>query len=678
MNTQGHKALLLNASSIDLVEARWVVYPYAFIQVPAVARRAGVEVICKDLLGVPQERWEQTGEALIEQHHPAMVLITLRNTDSMVSQDYRRDALERTGRRAYFPIERTKELIAAIRAVSDLRIAVGGFGFSLLADELMHYLRPDFGVFGGPDAFFSHFEDLLDGNPGEVANLLYFQEDRLISNPRILNPPLAATEYTPQAIEEMMAFYDSFPPPEFLGAPVEIMRGCCNACRWCTEPHVVGRKVRYRDLSTVMADIDMLADHGITRIDMISSELNPEGNGFALELAGRIRLFNERQPDDRKVTWSAATCLMNFSLEEYELLNRSGFIGGGFDIAVLDDENARAMRTPYRGEALLTHLKACAQFQKARADLLQAHEVSHPEAMDGLDSDNREGRGAIWGLFLGNPATTTETVRNTLRVANQEGLAQLFDGCHITTNFRVFDYQEPNEAALAVTYSVTADLERISYRQLLPSFAYPPALLRDFGSAEEVELMFRHIARTYLSTRYVNSRDWYGFVRQKTTAGSITRWMAELSDTHGVRVPDHLRPTVRGGAAPALRRLFAEDPRGEERHTSQSLAKQAVDSLLSACLEAFPGPFGPLGLPTTMDELDRMTPYELAVAIFSRRRTENELVDELAEQTSALSEPMKEVSRFCVEAMLHWHNALIRPKYRDLFVPAGGTDSERR
>lgn len=65
--------LLLNASNTET----FPVYPYAFIQVPAIARRAGIEVVCKDLLGIASERWTQTIQALIEQHNPAMILITL-------------------------------------------------------------------------------------------------------------------------------------------------------------------------------------------------------------------------------------------------------------------------------------------------------------------------------------------------------------------------------------------------------------------------------------------------------------------------------------------------------------------------------------------------------------------------------------------------------------------------
>ncbi len=270
------KVLLFNASNMDA----YPVYPYAFIQVPAVARRAGIEVICKDLLGIPRESWGQTVRTMIERHNPAMILITLRNTDSLNAQDYERDGSREGGASAYFPVERTKELITAIRAVSDLKIAVGGFGFSLLPDELMHYLRPDFGVFGGPNAFFAHFEDIEGGNPAQVANLLSFQDGQLISNPRTFYPPLADSEYTPRAIEEMNAFYASFPSPGFLGAPVEVMRGCSHSCVFCSEPHVMGTQVQYRDPSVVMRDIETLVDHDITRIYIISSELNPEGNEF--------------------------------------------------------------------------------------------------------------------------------------------------------------------------------------------------------------------------------------------------------------------------------------------------------------------------------------------------------------------------------------------------------------
>ena len=652
------KVLLLNASNMDTHP----VYPYSFIQVSAVARQAGIEVICKDLLGIPIGRWKQTIRALIKQHNPTMVLITLRNTDALDSKEYELNGVNEGGKSAYFPIERTRELIAVIREVSDLKIAVGGFGFTLLYNELMPYLRPDFGVLDGPDDFFANFGDIMDGNPENVASLLFFQNDQLISNPRKLYPPHADAEYTSQVIEAMMEFYTAFPSPGFQGASVEIMRGCNHSCVFCAEPHTKGTKVRYRDLSAVMRDIEILVDNGITRIYIVSSELNPEGNEFILQLADMIWSFNESQADDRKITWFGANYLLKFNHDEFERLYRSGFTGGWFDITALDDENARAMQTPYRNAYLLPHLKTYAEYQKNQIDLHRKHKALGSNVKDRA-GDGREDEFIIWTMFLGNPATTIETIRNTLQTANREGLSNLFDRCGLNYVTRVFDYEEPTEATLAVTYSLTFDLKRTGYQQLLPSFAYPPALLHDF-SEKEISEMFRYIADTYLSKKYQQTRDWHGFVNQWATAASISRWMAELSSIKELHVPSHLGQTT--GRSVAYHELFAEKPQdGELNSDVNQAAKEVADFLVSACLRVFPGFFKSLGLPSTIDELERITPYGLAIAVFSRW----ELADELTvEIQSVLPEWKRDLLQFCVQAILYTFNILIKPKYRQLFI----------
>jgi hypothetical protein len=669
------KVLLLNASNMET----YPVFPYAFIQVPAVARQHGIEVVCKDMLGIPREEWEATLKGLIERHRPAMVLITLRNTDSMVIRDYQPGGTNENDRSAYFPIEHTRELIAAIREVSDLLIALGGFGFSILPEEIMHHLHPEFGVFGGSDAFFEHFEEVKAGNPGETANLLYFQGDQLVSNPRTFYSPNAEPEYTPQIIEEMMAFYDTFPSPGFEGAPVEVIRGCPHACVFCCEPHVAGKQVRYRPLPAVMGDIQMLVNHGITKMYMISSELNPEGSHFMLQLAEDIRAFNQRQPADRVITWFGSNYLLDFGLDVHQPLHESGFTGGWFDITALDDDNARLMRTPYRNKSLLPHLKTYARFNKTKPDPLQAGGPSS-ETLQG--EADRKDRPVNWSMFLGNPATTTKTIRSTLRAASREGLDQLFSKCTIITYIRVFDYEKPDHATLAATYSVTPKLERTGYRQILPSFAHSPPLLKEFGTEEEVTRLFGHLGDTYLSTRYRETRDWRGFLRVHTTAASVADWLTELGETRGVHLPTFLRPGTGGVASGALEQLFEEGPQDEEDNAGEDLATEVVNALLAACLEAFPDLFGSLGLPVTMAELERTTPYELAVAVFSLWCTEEELFNKLEALTEyarpVMSESMGDFISFCLRALLHRSNLQMDPKYRALFLPGDLEDEEGR
>ncbi|MGD8794068.1 MAG: hypothetical protein PVF47_16065, partial [Anaerolineae bacterium] len=414
--------------------------------------------------------------------------------------------------------------------------------------------------------------------------------------------------------------------------------------------------VRYRDLSAIMADVETLAAHGVTEIYTISSELNPEGNDFVLELADRIRAFNQERTADRRVTWFGANYLLNFRGDEYARLHRSGFTGGWFDVTALDDENARAMGTPYRNARLLPDLKAYVQSEGARIASLPAKGASRADGSGG-----RQEATLHWSMFLGNPATTTKTIRNTMRLANREGLTRHFVGCHIIKCTRVFDYERPDEATRAVTYSITPELTRTGYRQMLPSFAYAPALLRAFGSEQEVVRMFDHIRETYLSTKYRRSRDWLNFLQERASPASIERWMAALAEGKGIQI----ELDAEGKTAGTLAQIFS----AEAGETNEGLAEQVADRLLSAGLEAFASLFGALGLPATMDELGRMTPYELAATLYDRWRAEEELVEALAAQAApALEGSLTDFCRFCLQAMLYRFNVRIEPKYRGLFV----------
>jgi hypothetical protein len=641
--------LLLNASNMDT----FPVYPYSFIQVSAVARRSGIKVVCRDLLGIPKSRWGETIQGLIFQHNPSMILVTLRNTDTLTVTDYERDASQDDQNPPYFPIERTKGLITAIRQVTNLGIALGGFGFSILPGELMHYLQPDFGVFGGPDDFFAQFSDIEGGMLERVRNLLYFRDGELISNPRAYFPPFAGGEYTPEVIEEMMAFYASFPDPGFQGAPIEIIRGCNQTCVFCSEPLAKGHLVQYRRLASIMKDIQLLADHRITKLYMITSELNPEGNDFILQLADRIRAFNAERECERKITWFGANYLLGFSTDEYKRLYNSGFTGGWWDVTALDDENAREMRTPYRNRSLVKNLKLHAG---AKREFI-------------ISPDESEGNGAVvsWTMFLGNPATTKETIRETLKIVHQEGIAKLFDSCGLSTHIRVFDYEEPDEDTLAVTYSVSEDLKRISYQHLLPSFAFPPALRQDFSEIEITEL-FKHLGETYLSTKYLRTRDWRGFIDQNTTARNITHWFEELESYRGNQTLDHQGIPADENIA-GLDFLTTDVSSVDEFLLDEEKCEEMVNYLLFKSFEHFPEFFESLDLPGTSQDLVRITPYDLAGSVYSRWDTKDRFIEELNRFVQSYTQEwIQGLLQFCGLALLHKFNIIIQPEYKDIFI----------
>ena len=648
MNQVARKVILLNATNMET----FPVYPYAFIQVRAIARRHRIDVICQDLIGIPQESWRESISKLISHHQPKIILITLRNTDTLTATDYEPADSGEDKATPYFPIERTRSLISTIRLISDLKIVVGGFGFSVLPEEMMHYLKPDYGLFGGPDAFFEKYEDILADRIEKVANLIYFRDGNLVSNPRNFFPPFDGIEYSTEGIKEMMDFYESFPDPGFLGAPIEINRGCIYDCVFCSEPLVKGNQVQYREISSIMEDIEMLYNHGIRKFYMITSELNPEGNDFILRLADTITEFNSKLDYDNKITWFGANYLLNFTVAEFQHLYDSGFTGGWFDITALDDENARDMRTPYRNSHILRDLKSYAQVKRK---------------LDSSDKMSEEiDRGVFWTMFMGNPAVTIDTIRNTLKVANREGIPQLYDSCGLFTHIRVFDYEAPSKDTLAVTYSVTEDLGRKKYNQLLPSFAYPPSLLKVF-SVLEITGLFKYLGETFLSTKYTQTRDWPDFFKKYTDAQKISKWLMEIAQfvdlqEHEQLIKNILKSEVINGGLVGNLTKDSLDLDNEQ-------AVEIKNILFSFCFEHFPEYFKFLDLPDSQKDLTQETPYHIARKIYSRWRIESDLSDEIVSRAQSFSPEWKrDLLQFCCLAILFKFNIVVKSEYKAFFT----------
>ena len=110
MNTNP-SALLLNVSNLKSC----LVYPYAFVQVSEIAARHNIEVIRRDLFGIPQTEWSNYLQLLIDDSAPAMILTTLRNTDTLGIVDYQEpiDA----DQPYYFPVQMTRILIDTLRSL---------------------------------------------------------------------------------------------------------------------------------------------------------------------------------------------------------------------------------------------------------------------------------------------------------------------------------------------------------------------------------------------------------------------------------------------------------------------------------------------------------------------------------------------------------------------------------
>ncbi len=139
--------LLVNASNYP----GQPIYPYAFVQVSALARRHGLHVVRHDFLETPESEWFPTLAHLISSCQPRMVGFHVRQADSQYIPQYKRILSATPSAIRYFPVDDTKLLIEEVRRLTSVPIVVGGFGFAVHTHRMLEFLRPDYGVRGDPD-----------------------------------------------------------------------------------------------------------------------------------------------------------------------------------------------------------------------------------------------------------------------------------------------------------------------------------------------------------------------------------------------------------------------------------------------------------------------------------------------------------------------------------------------
>ena len=345
--------LLLNASNL-VTEP---IFPFAFVQVSAVARRFGVKVARFDLVGIERSRWRVLLKDLLAKHQPRMIGVHLRQADSEVALDYLPPP-DGDPAAYYLPVDDTRELLREIHLLTRVPVVIGGFGFTMQPLRTARQLAVDFGVQGEPDGFFASFEDVLARrNLDKIPNLVFRQGRGYRANPRVFYPPSSNGDYDDAMVTELIAFYGERPflsdtPPH---VPVEIARGCPCRCYFCNEPEVKGRKVHYRAWSAVEQDLARLDCHGIRLVWLVCSEINIHPKR-AVEIARRMAAINRGRRRERRIRWSAYN-IPRMSGADLQLMLAAGYEPGWNDFPSFDDRNLARCRVPFRKQEAMDYYR---------------------------------------------------------------------------------------------------------------------------------------------------------------------------------------------------------------------------------------------------------------------------------------------------------------------------------
>jgi hypothetical protein len=669
--------LLLNASNLKTA----VLYPYAFVQVSEIADRYNIQTIRNDMYGIPGDQWEVYLKKLLQKKPFDMILITLRNTDAVDVNDYRNQPTDSNYHQpivsqqhethSYYPIEATKQLIQILRKLIDIPIIIGGYAFSVMPERLMKHLKPDYGVIGGPDAFFEHFEDILVGqNLGQIANLIYYQAGTIQRGPSKLFPPSSRQEYTEAIIADRQVFY-SLLSGEIVehSVPVEVSRGCPKRCFFCSEPLVEGRKVRYRDLDVIEDEINFLHKYQLNQLFFICSEFNTEGNDFVMNLADRILEINEDREDYEKISWHALH-LMTLSVGELKHIRKAGFRGvfNPLPVVSLDDHNLAAINAPLMSEDIINFFIQAKRVVKEefrhsgkKFFSLEERIFKAPQSLNPDDFMNS------WNIFLGNIEATPETIRVTLKRADDAGFHQLFDSCYVNKATRIFDFIQPTDEVLKHTWSSVNGAIKDSYNELWPSFTYPPALLRHFRSAEILDEFLVLVGDTYLSRKHLFKKDWTWFLATNLEPRTFLSWWiyaikSELAFNSFTAIPEVLNFLTYLRNSPSIDniKLFF-NPTPGRKSLINFATNIAIQFVLFSQEEKLGSILKHIGLPPLKITLN-LSPYKFAMKIFEHYSNKDELFSVVSESSFNGAH-----SSFLVEYLLYLKNTPLSDEFQIFF-----------
>jgi len=631
--------LLLNATNLP-----WrPIFPYAFIQVSALGRRAGLDVRVLDLLNVPRERWRSLLASVIEKQQPRMVGLHIRQGDSVFLDDYYAPSSGPRTLRNYFPIDDNRELVTVLRGLTSVPIIAGGFGFTTHARRLFEHLELDFAAQGDPDDVIANFENLLARKDlAGIKSLMYRDEaGKLRMNERGYFTPFAGREYTDGIVDEIIKFYGhsvlfGADPPT---VPVEIMRGCPFSCFFCTEPHVKGKNFRYRDIAAVEADLEFLLARNIRRFWFICSELDIQGTKFALGLAERIVRLREKT-GGAPIEWSAYA-LPRFEEDELRLLQRAGYVGALNDVLSLDDDNLRRARVPYRSNQAIAFLKAVTKLDREEAESAANAAAAEGKVKAGLTQRTPKELASVIGLFLGNAHANADTIRNTLRRIEEEGIRDNYRAGLPFPSTRVFapDDQPICDTTPRGLRTYGRDGAEREHDLLYPTYYYPDFLIEKLGTPDAIIEFMRYVGETFMSTGHRARKDWAWFVARHSSLEEI----AVLAEGAGVAVD-------RG----RLRELLAPPP----------ARKPAENAKLGELLAVLWVALAPrlARVRTALGIEDGMSEYRTNDQISARFASREQLFEALRPDPT---------ERLYLEWLLYANNVELRPEYRDLiFGPA--------
>jgi radical SAM superfamily enzyme YgiQ (UPF0313 family) len=344
---------------------------------------AGFEVELLDLCFA--ENFEMSIAAYCRQKQTDFWGITMRNTDDTYF----------AGRRSFIPLVRN--MIQAIKRHSDAPIIMGGVGFSVMPEKLMDHLGIDFGIVcEGELSFPNLLRRLTNGEPyHDISGLVYRTPAGLIRNRVEFGDLAEVGTHSRHFINNKKYFAQGGQ----IG--IETKRGCNRPCIYCVEPLAKGRKVRLRNPSDVVDEMDKLVQQGINVFHINDSEFNLNVThciGFCQEIM--------RRKLEDKIVWYAYGMPAPLPDELVKEMVASGCVGLNLGVDSASEKMLRILMRTFRPQHIAAAVETC----------------------------NRHHLLCAMDLLFGAPGETSETVKESIEFVKKLDIERVI----VTLGYRIF------------------------------------------------------------------------------------------------------------------------------------------------------------------------------------------------------------------------------------------------
>ncbi|MBN1975514.1 MAG: radical SAM protein [Sedimentisphaerales bacterium] len=354
--------------------------PIGLDYIAACAQKAGIEVEILDL-GLT-DKPDKAMKDYFSMNNPELIGVTFRNADDCFWPS------------ADWFVPNLKDTVENIRSLTNAPIVLGGIGFSIFARTILEYTGVDFGICGDGEISTVELVKQLRGsrNFANVPGLLWRDKNKVS---RASGPQMHGQDIHAAIIVENPP---SWPDPVSLGTSrdfvdnkayfkrggqcgLETKRGCNRNCIYCADPLAKGTKLRLRNPSEVVDEIQSLLKQDINVLHICDSEFNLS-RSHALEVCMEI---NRRSLGD-KVRWYTYMSPSPFDAELAGQMAQAGCVGIDFT----GDSACESMLRTYN----------------------QTH--SRNNLADGVKLCRENGMAVMIDLLLGGPGETPQTVKETI------------------------------------------------------------------------------------------------------------------------------------------------------------------------------------------------------------------------------------------------------------------------